>query len=398
MMRYLLTLVMWLALAGCSTSPSPVLPPTPLLPLDNSFSIQKRWSVKFGEGTADQYLHLPPVFSHHIGYVVDRLGMITAFEDKSGAIVWQRDTKLPFGSTATIVDTTLLLGTSHGEVVAIDASNGTTRWISHVSSEVLAPPQASKEIVVVRCVDGSLYGLNLTNGERLWTTEQRTPALTLRGTSAPVITHDIVLAGYDTGNMVAYSLQSGKLLWQTTVAASQGRTDLERMIDIDADPIVSDDVVYVVAYQGRLAALQLGSGQILWTRDLESYVGMNIDAYRIYLTASDGVIWALDRNNGSTLWKQDGLLRRAVTRPQLQKQYLIVGDFNGYLHWLRRDTGKIVARKRLLETLEFEPQLDNDIRFAKQRSIFDTPVLDGDRVVGMDRQGHIEAFDINYPN
>jgi outer membrane protein assembly factor BamB len=390
-------LVVLANLLACSTSPSPVLPPVALQPLDNSFVIHKRWEAKLGDGASDQYLQLAPVIQHGNGYVADLHGHVAAFAVDTGKVLWQHDTGLLFASAPSISDKLLLLGTSHGEVVALDISTGEIRWQSTVSSEVLAPPQAARGIVVVRCVDGNLYGLSLANGAQLWVADQRTPALTLRGTSTPIIAGDIVLSGYDTGRLVAYTLQTGKVLWQTTVAASQGRTDLERMIDIDGDPIVVDDIVYVIAYQGRLAAVQVATGQIIWTRDLDSYVGMSIDAYRIYVTATDGVLWALDRNNGSTLWKQDGLVRRALTRPQLQKQFIIVGDLNGYLHWLTRDTGKLVARTRLLQKVVFDEKPDDDLLFAKRRSILTMPLVTDSGVITMDRQGHIEAFDVAYP-
>lgn len=397
MLRRLAFILLLANVLACTSSPSPVLPPVALQPLDNSFAIHKRWEAKFGDGGSDQYLQLAPVIKNGTGYVADLHGLVTAFTVDSGKILWQVATDYAYASAPSLDGQTLLLGTSHGEVVAIDIHAGEIRWHTNVSSEVLAMPQSSHGVVVVRCVDGNLYGLGLTTGAQLWMSDQRTPVLTLRGTSSPVITGDIVLSGYDTGRLVAYTLQSGKLLWQTTVAASQGRTDLERMIDIDGDPIVVDDIIYVIAYQGRLAAVQLSTGQIIWTRDLDSYVGISVDAYRIYVTATDGIVWALDRNNGSTMWKQDGLLRRSLTRPQLQKQYVIVGDINGYLHWLRRDTGKLVSRTRLLQQITFDEKPDDDLLFAKRRSILAMPLTTETGVIAMDRQGHVEAFDVSYP-
>lgn len=390
--------VLLAGLVACSSSPSPVLPPAELLPLENAFAIRPLWSAKYGDGARDQYLTLSPALMNNRGYVVDVTGMVSAFDVESGKLLWQRHSGVAISSSPTVTSSNIYVGSSQGLVLALDTLSGEARWQSRVSSEVLAAPQESKGVVVVRCVDGNVYGLNAANGQRLWVAEQRTPALTLRGTSAPIIAGDIVLAGYDSGKMVAYSLQSGKLLWQATVAASQGRTDLERMIDIDGDPVVIDDVVYVVAYQGRLAALQLASGRILWTRDLDSYAGMSVDAYRIYLSGTDGTLWALDRNNGATLWKQDALIRRALTRPQLHKQYLIVGDFNGFIHWLRRDTGKLVARATVLQRVAPDDVVDeNDTRFAKRHSIFAMPLVTDNRVVTVDRRNNATAFAVAYP-
>jgi outer membrane protein assembly factor BamB len=387
-------------LLACSSSPSPILPPAELTPLENAFPIHRAFTGKLGAGAGDLYLRLTPVVRQGVAYIVDFRGRVVAFDIEKSEIKWQRETAMPIGSSPGITENLVLLGSSHGDVAALDTLTGAERWRTTVSSEVLAPPQSAKGVVVVRCVDGNVYGLSEKTGERLWLTEQRTPALTLRGTSSPVISGDLVLVGYDSGKFVAYNLQSGKVLWQATVAVSQGRTDLERMVDIDSDPIVVDDLVYVVAYQGRLAAIQIGSGRIHWVRDVDSYTGMAIDAYRIYLTNSDGELWAIDRSNGATLWKQSALQRRSLTKPQIHQQYLVVGDFNGFLHWLRRDTGKVVARTRLVLPVgpeEAGVDNENDIKFAKASSILVNPVVSGNKLLAMDRRGNLQIFDMAYP-
>ena len=204
---------------------------------------------------------------------------------------------------------------------------------------------------------------------------------------------------YDNGRVIALSLTSGRVLWQTTISPPAGRNDLERLNDIDADPVVVNDVIYIVSYQGKLAALDLASGQVLWSRKLDSYQGMQIDPYRIYLTDSSSVLWALDRNNGSVLWRQEDLTRRNITRPLLHKQYVIVGDYNGYAHWIRRDNGKLVARIRMHESgytnLDIE-EVDADL-FARPRNILAAPVLYKNTIVMADRFGNMEAFTVSYP-
>ncbi len=387
-------------LLACSSSPSPIVPPAELTPLENAFPIRRAWSGKLGDGAGDFYLRLTPVVRQGVAYVADYRGRVVVFDIETGDIKWQREMAMPIGSSPGMTESVLLLGSSHGDVAALDIITGNERWRALVSSEVLASPQSAKGIVVVRCVDGNVYGLSEKTGERIWLAEQRTPALTLRGTSNPVITGDMVLVGYDSGKLIAFNLQTGKILWQATVAVSQGRTDLERIVDIDSEPVVVDDLVYVVAYQGRLAAIQVGSGRIHWVRDIDSYAGMTIDAYRIYLTSSDGELWAIDRSNGATLWKQSALQRRALTKPQIHQQYLVVGDFNGFLHWLRRDTGKIVARTRLVTQIVHDDTgmtNDNDIQFAKSSSILTNPVVSGNKLLAMDRKGNLQVFDITYP-
>ena len=386
-------------LGGCSSSPSPVLPPVKLTAIDNAFTIKKRWENDFGDGAGENYLKLTPVMEDNIFYTLDYRGLVTAYNTKDKSIRWQSTLAVPASTALTLDDDLLLLGSSHGDVIAMQKKDGHVVWHAHVSSEVLAPPKVAKGFVIVRCVNGMLYALNRQDGKEIWSLEQTTPALTLRGTSAPVIAGDIVLSAFDNGRLLAVNLQSGKMLWQTTITIPRGRTDLERMVDLDANPVVVDDIVYAVSYQGRIAAVQLGSGRILWARDIDSYNGMAVDAYRIYLVDSQSQVWALDRMNGATLWKQDALLRRSLTTPRLHNQYVIVADFDGFVHWLRRDNGKLVARLRLNDYDYTDPNLDEteDLKFPKNNNILAPPILDGDTLVAVDRYGHTEAFDVSYP-
>ncbi|MEJ2360273.1 MAG: outer membrane protein assembly factor BamB [Gammaproteobacteria bacterium] len=396
----LLVVVLMFWLGGCSTSPSPVLPPVKLTPVHNAFVIKRVWQHDFGEGAGENYLKLYPVLDNNTLYNLDYKGQVTAFNIKEHSVLWQVNLGLPASTAMTLDNNLLFFGTSDGGVVAIDKKDGHVVWRAQVSSEVLSPPQVAKGYVVVRCVNGMMYALSRKDGKQVWSLEETTPALTLRGTSTPVISGDIIISGFDNGRLLAINLQTGKILWSTVISIPRGRTDLERMVDIDANPIVvNGDVVYAVSYQGRLAAVQLGSGRILWTRDIDSYNGMAVDDYRIYLVDDQSRIWALDRQNGATLWKTNLLIRRSLTRPQLQNQYLIVADFDGFIHWLRRDNGKLVARVRM-NTFDYtDPDLNEtqDLKFPKINNILAPPLVDGNSLIAVDRYGHTEAFNIHYP-
>lgn len=398
-MRKLILFSIVLIVAGCSTSPSPVLPPVKLQSLTNDFSIKKLWTFNFGEGASDKYLHFTPVMQGHFLYNVDHQGTVIAFDTRKKNVLWQNELHKPAGSALSLSNQQLYVGTSDGTVLSLNVSDGKVIWQAGVSSEVLAAPKEARGIVVVRCVDGYLYGLDAKTGKQLWLVEQRTPSLSLRGTSEPVIAGDLVLNTFDNGRLVAVNLQTGKVLWQSSIAVPKGRTDLERMVDADANPVIVDDVVYAVAFQGRLVAMQLGSGRIIWTRDIDSYSGMSVDPYRIYLADSQGILWAFDRSTGATLWKQDALLRRSITKPLLHEQYLVVGDFNGFLHWVRRDNGKLVARIRLSDDSYATPNLDEsqDLDFPKSGNILALPVVMDNNLIAMDRYGHTEAFEVSYP-
>jgi outer membrane protein assembly factor BamB len=387
-------------LLGCTISPSPVLPPVELTSIENPLYVRSNWNSVIGSGVGENYLKLQPVFAGSIGYVADYQGYVRAFEVITGERQWELQLELPIASGPAVVEDKLLFGTSQGEVLAHDLRNGKELWRAVVSSEVLAQPRGEDGVVVIRTVDGRVYGLAADNGERLWVYDRSVPLLTLRGNSAPVIHNGIVIVGSDSGKLAALTLKTGRVLWETQIADPRGRTELERMVDIDVQPVVMEDVVYVVTYQGRLATVQLDSGRMLWARDISSYSGMALDPYRVYITDSESQVWALNRFNGATLWRQDKLLRRSLTGPVLQGPYLVVADYDGYVHWLKREDGRIVARKRVNQ--EWHEAHEDDFAevedmFSKANNILAAPKEVDSMILVMDRLGHIAAFELERP-
>jgi outer membrane protein assembly factor BamB len=242
--------------------------------------------------------------------------------------------------------------------------------------------------------------MEAASGKSIWIYDRTVPLLTLRGISTPVIHNDIVIVGSDSGKLAALTLKTGTVLWETQIADPKGRTELERMVDIDVQPVVIEDVVYVVTYQGRLATVQLQSGRMMWARDISSYSGIALDPYRVYVSDVESQVWALNRFTGATLWRQDKLLRRAITGPVLQGPYLVVADYDGYVHWLKREDGRIIARKRVNELWheELEDNLDKDEeKFTKANNILVAPQDIASMILVMDRMGHIEAFELELP-
>jgi outer membrane protein assembly factor BamB len=392
-MKFVSVVVVFLFLFGCGSSPSSVLPPVKLTPLDNQFNISRAWGFTAGEGVSDFYLKLKPVFNKNTGYIVDYKGNLQAFTIKTGELIWETDLNIPASGGLTFSDGKLFLGTSKGEVVAIDIENKKELWRTQLSSEILSRPAIAKGILVVKTIDGRVYGLNVTSGNKSWIYDRSVPRLTLRGSSAPLISNDIVITASDSGKLSALTLKQGKLLWETTIAVAKGRNQLERVIDMDVDPVIVDDVIYVAGYQGRIAAVKIGSGQLIWSRDFSSYSGLYVDAYRVYITDAIGQVWALNRYNGSTLWRQKKLLRRQLTAPEAQDNYIVVGDFNGYLHWLNRDDGKLVARKKLNQNT-YSIDDESDLLFSKTNNILVKPLFINGLLLSLDRIGHLEAFQI----
>ena len=395
-MRYLFLVLLLGYLVACSSSPSPVLPPKSLERVDNTLSINRLWSKRLSRGAGENYLRLEPVIDTGIIYSVDYTGMVYAIKMQGLSEKWSYDLGVPGSSKLLKLDNTLYVGTSEGQVIAISAENGKEIWRAQLKSEILATPVVAKGIVIARCVNGEIVALRQDSGKEIWRVEERTPALTLRGNSQPVIYNDLLIVAFDNGKLKSYALRNGKQIWEATITAPRGRSDLERIVDLDTTPLIVGDVVYSVAYQGNLAAIQLGSGQVLWQREIDSYTDLVVDAYRLYLVDSSSQVWALDRANGATLWKQDALLRRGLTAPRLMNDHILIGDYNGFLHWLRRDNGKLETRIKMLAYDYRTPDLDESdaALFPKASNILATPVVIGNQLIVTDRFGHTEAFEV----
>ena len=382
-------------LSACGSSPSPVLPPTPLTTIEHPRSVTRLWDMRVGNGVGDNYLKVGPAVAGDRGYVADDKGQVRAFDANNGKKIWEVHLHLPVTGGVGLADNRVLVGTRRGEVVALSQNDGSVLWHTTVSSEVLAAPRGAQGVVVVRTIDGRVFGLDADTGKRDWTYDGSVPVLTLRGTSAPVIANGMVICGFDNGKLVALTLNNGTVLWETTVAVPRGRTELERIVDIDGDPVVRGNTVYVASYQGRVAAVQLDTGRMLWARDISSYAGLAVDDKKVYVTDAIGQVWALDRYAGATLWKQDKLKRRQLTAPVLDGKDVVVGDYAGYLHWLSTEDGHLVARTRVkgpgavFRSLEPDP---GSFKYPEPRALLATPLVADNSIVAMDQRGVLSAF------
>lgn len=342
--------IIWLIAAallvtGCSKEKE-VAPPAELVKFNAVVNVKKVWSAGTKGGDDVLRLGLQPAAEGERVYVAGHGGDVQALELADGRGLWRASTDLALSGGPGVGEGVVVAGASSGEVVAIDAQSGQERWRVAVGGEVLAPPAVAGGLVVVRTVDGRLRALRAVDGTEAWNYEQPVPRLTLRGNGAPVISGDMVLAGFDNGKVIALSLASGELLWTTIVAPARGRTEIERLVDIDSPVHVAGQDVFVVGYQGRVAMLALESGQIWWGRDLSSHRGLAADSSYLYVTTADSTVVALRRRDGTEVWRQDQLLRRSVTAPALAGDMLVVADFDGYLHWLDAATGEMLARAK----------------------------------------------------
>jgi outer membrane protein assembly factor BamB len=270
-----------------------------------------------------------------------------AMDATTGNKLWEIKTKLPFTGGPGISDNLLLMGTQDGEVFAFDATTGTQRWSATVTSEVLAAPAAVDGVVVVRCIDGRVFGLDADTGQRIWIYDHNVPLLTLRGNAPLLLRAGVVFVGYDGGQVVALKQSDGILMWEQTLVTVEGRTELERLSDIDGQMAFIASDLLVSSYKGRLASLAADSGRLLWFKEISSATGVSVDRINLTLSDKEGHVWLLDRRNGAESWKHDQLLRRGLTRPVFYGSFIVVGDQDGYLHWINIDDGQFAAREKV---------------------------------------------------
>lgn len=340
-------------------------PPSELVDFAKTTRLHNVWSENVGKGTDELFIKLVPAILNDKIFIADTRGNIAALYANTGKNAWHNDSELSItggpGADANLV----MVGTSEGEVLSLSAETGEEIWRSTVSSEILSSPKESDGVVIVRTIDGKIFALDATSGERLWIYDRTVPALTLRGTSTPVIARGLVVAGFDGGRVTTLELKTGKLIWETKVAVSRGRSELERMVDIDAQPLIVGDAIYVTTFQANVSAISLENGQILWQRDISSHTELGADTKNLYVTDETGNVWALDRFSGASIWKQEKLIHRKITGPAILGDRIVVGDLEGYLHWLDKATGDITARTQIdSDAILTQPIVSNNILFA----------------------------------
>lgn len=334
-------------LSACAGGTSNVEPPAPLVSFTPSAKIRTLWSVDVGKGEKKKFIELAPVIHEGTLYAVDIKGQVSAYAADTGRQRWRVELNEPVAAAVGFGEGLVLVGTKNARVFALDPGDGKERWKSTVATEILSRPVADAGVVVVQTIDGRITGLSAQDGTRLWTQQRTQPSLSLRGTATPLISNGIVYTGFASGKMLAVHLESGRPLWERTVARPRGRNEIERLVDVDAPPLVVGDTLFVVSYQGYVVALERATGKVLWSREESSYSGMAVGGASLYLTDADGNVIALDQRSGASLWKQDKLHARLLNAPAVVGDYLAVGDLQGYVHWLASESGAFVARARV---------------------------------------------------
>jgi outer membrane protein assembly factor BamB len=369
---------------GSDKSTGKLSEPAELTEIVPAVGVNRLWETDLGDGEGKTWLRLRPTFENGRVFAVDDGGNVRAIDATTGRTLWQshavdvkserdwrnawlrKTAEAGLTSSPGVGNGVVVVGGRNGEVVAFEADSGAQRWSVKVTSEVLTAPLVTTERVIVRSNDGRVFGLDIADGSRDWVFDRGLPTLTLRGNSAPVAGHGLVYLGYEDGTVVALRQNDGLRAWEQLVAEPEGRTELDRVADIDGDLQVGADEIFAGSYHNQIMAISASTGRPLWTRDIATANGLALLSDKVLVADTAGNIWALDRSTGSEVWKQDALARRQLTTPVVHGDYGVVGDLEGYLHWFRLSTGEIVGRTRLGdEPLRGTPQVSPEgILFA----------------------------------
>jgi outer membrane protein assembly factor BamB len=367
-----------LLLAACSKDKD-IDTPALLKPFNATLKVDRVWTAKVDDKkSAPLRLALALKVDSGRVYAAGHKGGVAAFDLNTGRQIWRIRIKAPLAGGAGANGDLVAVGSTRGDVVALSAANGSTLWKVRLNGEVLAAPAISERLVAVRTVDGKLHGLSPKDGHELWSVEQQVPRLSLRGTASPVRIGELALCGFDNGKVIAVNINDGSVQWEQTVAPPHGRTELERLVDIDSAVDVSGQDVYAVSFQGRIAMLALDTGQVWWSHDASSYRGLGLDDGALYMASADGDVVAMQKRTGVEMWRQNALAHRRLSTVVASDDALVAADFQGYVHWFDKTTGALAAR----------------VKTGKVR-ISTPPIVAGNMVLVVNDAGNISAFRVS---
>jgi outer membrane protein assembly factor BamB len=362
-------------LAACSKNKSPE-QPAKLGPIKSTLRVEHIWSASVGDrGAKKLRLGLGLAVDGNRVFASGHRGDVVAFDLETGHRLWRTKTRLALGGGPAVRGNLVVVGATDGHVTALNAADGKQLWTVSINGSVISAPAISDNVVAVRSVDGKLRGLSPTDGHELWETVQDVPQLSLRGTSTPVIVGDLIISGFDNGKVLAVNAGDGSQVWLSTVSAPHGRTDIQRLADVDGPVYVADKDVYAVGYHGNVTMLALDSGQTWWAHKASSYRGLAMDKDAVYMSTAEGEVEALNRTNGAVIWRQPALAYRGLTAVGVGDDAVVVADFQGYLHFLDKHTGAFIARER-----------------TGRLRVSNAPIVEGDEVVVINDGGRIRAY------
>lgn len=358
-----------LLLGGCTTvknlfdgrGKDKSLEPTPLVQITPSVNVARLWGASIGGGEKALGMGQHPVIADGRVYAAAVDGGVHALDLKTGQSVWRYASELPLSGGPGAGEGLVVVGSLEGDVIALDAATGTEKWKAKVGNEVLAAPAIGGGTVYVHSNDGRVTAFDAATGERRWFYSVEVPVLTVRGTGPVTVGPGIVFVGNDNGNLTALSATDGGVLWSTAVAEPDGRSELERMADVDGAVVIDNTMLYATSYKNHTIAIDGPSGQIVWDRENGGPRGLGLSNSAVVVTDPVGKVWALDKNSGASLWQQDGLAHRNTSAPAVQGDYAVVGDLEGVVHWLRLNDGAFAARAEIGSPITGQPVVSDGV-------------------------------------
>lgn len=376
----LVSIALGLSACGLFGDDDEELEPAELIEFETKVPIKKLWSSKVGDDAEFLRVALRPVGDGNRIYAASVDGNVIALNPDNGKRVWRSKLDIPLASGPGVGDQIVVVVGLDGLVVVLNAEDGSERWRTYVGGESLATPLVFDEHVIVQTVDNRLLALAAFDGSERWSIEQSIPLLTMRGTASPVQAGRNIITGFDNGRLLAVDLSTGDVQWESMLSPPSGRSDLDRLADIDGEIAVVGQDIYAAGYHGRVASLAAESGQILWARELSTYEGVTADWTNVYTTLENGEIVAMNRSTGTEIWRQGALLRREPTAPVSFRNTVVVGDLEGYLHFFSNVDGEPAARVR-----------------AGKQAIIGTPIVVADRLYVQSDDGSVSAWVVKEP-
>lgn len=340
-----LALVAVAVFAGCSTNDTFEMP-AELPQIEPQVSFKQAWKASIGNGHDGEFIYLAPLNAGDILYAASADGKVAALDAETGKQIWTSSVKdRIFAGVGGDVNQ-LYLVSRDADLLALSREDGRELWRASLPTEVLSAPQSNGNLVVVQTTDGRVLAFNANNGDKRWQYDSVVPALSMRAAAAPLVGGDVVIAGFANGKLLALAADSGQPLWQYEIGAPQGRTELERLVDIAGQPLVLDNAILAVGYQGKLALIDLRTGNDIWSKKASSLYAPMVGNGNIYLASANGDLVALRGSDRRELWVQDKLSWRQLTQPVPFEDYLVVGDFQGYLHVVSQKSGDLVGQMK----------------------------------------------------
>lgn len=364
-------------LVGCSASDT-FEQPLPVPEIVESVELDSVWDMSVGDGHDDEFLQLAPLYTGEMIYAASADGVILGAEAETGQVLWRQEleTRILAGVGGDLNQLYLVSG--NADLMALSIETGEPRWQISLPNEAIAAPRSNGNVVVAQTIDGKVLAYDVATGDKRWQYDGVVPVLTLRASAAPVVGAEMTLVSFANGRLFALASDSGQPLWQYTVGEPQGRTELERLVDVAAEPLILENAALITGYQGKLALVDLRTGQEIWSRSSSSLRSPMVGNGNIFVAEANGNVVAYEGSSRTEIWTQERLGWRQITQPVVIGDYLVVGDFEGYIHILSLEDGSLQGQ------LEYD---DEGLRVAIQR-------VNDDRLLVYGNSGKMTVFQL----